>query len=793
MKANPAIFIGLFFTTLATLLYELLLVRVFSVTLWYHFAFMAVSIAMFGMTVGALLVYLSKAFTEGKVSKHITNASFLFALTMLVSFWVHLQLRVIPYPSLIGFLTMFVTYVLISVPFIFGGITVCLCLTRFKEQVGKLYAIDLIGAAGGCLLLAPVLETFGVTSSVILLSLIAMIGALSFSLADKANKTTTLCAVAVIAFIALLGLDSQNHFMKLNWVKGFPDPPAAYEKWNVLSRLRVFGDKNKDAWPRAWGLSHTLPEDFRVKELGLNIDNSAFTVLTAYDGDAEKVKHLKYDIINLGHYLRHNADVAVIGVGGGRDVLSALIFNQKSVTGMEINQGIIDVLSRQFNDFTGNIHADPKVKIVNSEARSYLASNKQLYDLIQISLIDTWAATTIGAHVLTENNLYTAEAWKIFFNRLKPNGIITCSRWSAPKSPAEVYRLLNIAAHTLREEKVKDPLAHIILAESLPDIKNPELERVGTLIVSKAPFNKDELAQFEAICKSMQFQVLLDNNICQSPILKAIVEQGNDQSFLDSLPYNIAPPTDDSPFFFQMVRMKDWLKWSNFTEVGHFNMIGTFTLVFLLIIVSLLTLSCIILPLFWKGKIESKGAVWPYFIFFSCIGMGFMFIEVSQLQRFSVLLGHPSYSLSVVLFTLLLATGIGSYIADKLQKQEKLWIWMITLIVVLSTFGLLSAYIAQAFQEQSLTYRILMAVAVLFPLGLVLGTAFPLGMRLALRQCSSITPWLWGLNGATSVFASVLEVIIAQTAGISFAYWLGVLFYFVGALVLATTYKSEAG
>src|SRR6185295_11229342 len=179
-------------------------------------------------------------------------------------------------------------------------------------------------------------------------------------------------------------------------------------------------------------------------------------------GDPEAVSHLKYDVTNVAHYLRPNSRVVVVGTGGGRDVLSALLFNQRQVTGVEINESIIDLVNRRFGDFTGHLDRDPRVQFVNDEARSYIARSPDRYDLIQISLIDTWAATAAGAFVLSENSLYTLEAWQTFLNHLEPNGVLTFSRWYFPL-PGQVYRLTSIATAALMDLGIKQPRDHIIV------------------------------------------------------------------------------------------------------------------------------------------------------------------------------------------------------------------------------------------------------------------------------------------------------------------------------------------
>src|SRR5216683_1684070 len=379
-------------------MYEIVLTRIFSVTMWYHFAFVAISVAMFGMTVGAIIVYLRPAFfTQERVAEHLTLGAVLFAVSAVVSFVISLFVPFDGEVTIGGLLSTGLTYAIIAVPFVFSGICVALALTKFPQRVGKLYACDLIGAATGCLL---IIVTLNVT-----------------------DGPTAVIAVGAFAAAHTVLVRDESPLVRLQWVKGRAEPRPLYEKWNSFSRVTVFGDPTQPTAPAGWGVSATFRPERGVRQLSLLIDASAGTVLTGYDGNPADLEHLKYDVTNLVHYVRQGARVLVIGVGGGRDVLAAVLFGQRSVLGVEINQDIIGTVNGKFGGFTGHLDRLPQVRFVNDEARSYIARQTERFDIIQISLIDTWAATSAGAFVLTENSLYTAEAWKLFLDRLSPSGI----------------------------------------------------------------------------------------------------------------------------------------------------------------------------------------------------------------------------------------------------------------------------------------------------------------------------------------------------------------------------------
>ncbi len=353
-RATSAIYGGLFFTTLSTLMYEILLTRIFSVTMWYHFAFVAVSVALFGMTVGAITVHLlPERFAQQDTRDRLAQASVLFSATIVISFLTQL---VIPFDARWALTSMYSTvliYFVISVPFIFSGITVALTLTRFPDQVSRLYAADLVGAGLGTVTLVWLLNVLGDgPSAVVIVAALAGVGACLFAVAAGQSRLLALAA-AVAALWAIGGVGNAvsaqyyHPLLRIRWAKGQQEQAARYERWNAFSRIRVVGDPNALTVPFGWGYSPALPSNLLAHQMGLNIDAAASTFLTKFDGNTSDVEFLRYDVVNIVHYLRSDARVFVIGAGGGRDVLTALLFKQQSVTAVELNNDILQGGKRQ--------------------------------------------------------------------------------------------------------------------------------------------------------------------------------------------------------------------------------------------------------------------------------------------------------------------------------------------------------------------------------------------------------------------------------------------------------------
>ena len=792
-RAGAGTFAGLFLVTLATLTYQLLLTRTFSVTMYYHFAFVAISVTMFGLAVGAIAVFLRPAvFVAERVARHLAIGSITCAAAIVLSYLTHLAIPFLVEPSLVSVYGIVLTYTALSVPFISGGIVVSLALTRFPAQVSTLYAADLAGAALGCLAVGPALRLADAPTAVLATSATVAIAAVLFALdrplaqPDRANLVRACGALAVVFIAATIAHGSAARdgaaWLRLVWVKGQYEARPLVEKWNSFSRIRVIGDPERAIKPSGWGLSSTLPPGLRARELHLDIDSYAGTELTAFSGDPAEVGHLKYDVTNMAHYLRPDSRVIVVGTGGGRDVLSALAFNQKGVTGVEINDGILDLVNRRFGDFTGHLDRNPRVRFVNDEARSYIARLEDRADIIQISLIDTWAATASGAFVLTENSLYTVNAWRIFLDHLAPRGILSVSRWYYADRPGEVYRLATLASTTLMQMGVTRPGDYYAIVRARPAHAVNAPDGVGTMLVSKDPLSNHDLDVLESEAARLNFDVVQSPRRSADATFAAIASGDRLREAIAQHPLNISAPTDDTPFFFHMLRLRDVFDTSRWQDQGivRFNMTAVGVLGVLLVTVTVLTLSCILLPLLLSARRgDFRGAGW-HLLFFAAIGFGFMLVEISQVQRLTIFLGHPVYSLSVVLFSLLLSSGAGSLSTARLKPGDgdrSAMIRMGMLVIVLVAFGAITPTAVRHYEAAATPVRIAIAIAILVPIGFFMGMAFPIGMHRALRDVPSIAPWLWGVNGAASVSASVLVVVISLAAGISAAFWAGTACY----------------
>ena len=786
--------------TLSTLMLEILLTRIFSVTMWYHFAFMAISIAMFGMTVGALVVYRRPARAGENVTDRLASSTLAYAVTIVAGFLVYLRIPFIGDASPKSIALLAASYLVIAVPFVWSGISVALVLSTFPKHVGGLYAADLLGAALGCLLLVYTLEMTDAASAVLVVGVFAATGSACFAMAGESRTRRTAggaLAVVLGGLAAASTVLTRANRPLIDIVDTASNANSAYRyvRWNSHSRVTVVGNPDVPTPAAGWGLSDKTGADkVPMRQLGMNIDTWAGTVLTSFDGDTNKLWYLKDDVTNVAHHLRQNADVFVIGVGGGRDVLSALVFDQKSVTGVEVNPDVLRATTDAFGDFAGHIERNPKVTLAVDEARSYLTRQNRNFDLIQISLIDTWAATAAGAFVLTENSLYTVEAWKTFLSHLTPRGILSVSRWYYPVRPGEALRIASLARASLGEMGVTDPSAHVVMVKAPRANGMPGLfgNGIATILVSRDPFSTADLATLDAEVSRLGFQYVVKPSTMNDPAYAAILGSKDPGIFYASYPLDVSPPTDDRPFFFQMLRPRDVAKSlsASMFDPNRTNLESIRLLVALLGIVSMLTLGCILSPLALSAPKGTLRGSLPLLGFFVAIGLGFMFVEVSTMQRLMVMLGKPTYALSVVLFTLLVGGTVGSF-ASGYVRHGRGAMALSLVLVALTAAGVVVPAVIHALGPSPTPVRIGAAAATLLPMGFFMGLPFPLGLRAAQTK-PDLVPWLWGVNGAASVLCSVLAIVVALSAGISASFWSGVLCYAVALISYLIATRTRA-
>jgi hypothetical protein len=787
---------GVLVTCMCGLMLQIMETRVLSVIGYYHLAFFAIGIAMMGMTAGALAVYYRFGHVSPTTLPHLLCRVMTgFAWSVAASLIMLLSLAIqSSFEATLRFVANWgVTILVLLPPYVFLGMAVSLALTRSQYRVSLVYGVDLLGAALGCLATLGLLTYADTYTAILLVGAVGAIAAACFSASAqtaispatglRASRARPLATLVVVLLIAGVNQVLGTHGLRPLVVKSRVEwtSQLTEERWNSFSRIAMEMRPNSEAF--LWSGSPYAPK-VQIDQGWLNIDGSAGTPIYRYDGNPAHLDFLKYDVTALGYYIRDRGRAAVIGVGGGRDLMTASVFGFRDITGVEYNPIFVRLFATDYRDFSGAGKV-PGLRLVVDDARSWFARSTENFDSIQMSLIDTWAATGAGAFTLSESGLYTVNGWKWFLARLTPRGVFSVSRWFSPEHLDETGRVLALAMASLIEEGVNDPASHIYLAAN---------GSLSTLLVGRSALSAEDLARLDSAVQRLGYVVLaapgragaepIINRIMGAKSIAELVELGQHSRL------NSSPTWDDSPFFFNQLRLADPVTMlrvvSSTSTVLRGNLTATLTLVTLIALSMLIVVVVAVIPASRaiRGS-QTALALWGS-LYFLMIGVAFMFVEISLIQRMSLFLGHPVRGLAIVLFSLILSTGIGSLASERLVTlgNRSLIGWPLALALYLATLPLWLGLLLEQAESGSLLLRVAVCLLVVVPAGILMGLMFPTGMRLAGAIDTGITPWLWALNGAAGVFASGAAVLLAISTSLNYPLWVGAAFYTI--LILPT-------
>ncbi len=795
-QTNRSFLIGLFLITSSTLLLEILNTRLLSVVTWYHLSFFAVSMAMFGMAAGALWVYLQpNRFTIEKAYRSLFVYSIAFAVSAVLCHLIviNVSLSILDGWNLLSVFKMALITLSVAIPFWFSGVVITVALTQVPGRSGLIYAVDLIGAALGSLFCLALLSFLDITSATFIAAAVGFLAVFFFQAASspQGHSLSWIGAALAICVVAIVNSQSINGF-RVFYPKGneIVYTEDTIESWTIHGQTLLFPDI--EAGPFFWGPGEGAPVIPGMRSQALVIDGEAGTAVTQWNGDQQSLDWPRFDVTSLPYHLRPESNVAVIGVGGGRDILTALWGKSTKVTGIEINGAVLNLLENRRRDFV-NLANQPQVSFVHDEARSYLTRAGETFDVIQMSLIDTWAATGAGAFTLSENGLYTVEGWQVFLNQLAPDGLLSVSRWYSVDALSETNRLLSLATMSLLTRGVDSPGDHMALVAR---------NTVATLLVSPSPMQESDIDKLETVAEEYGFSILHSPRVTSdNPLIRSVLASTNAEQLRSATAHeflDFSPPTDARPYFFNILKPVALLNGQDELEglgiVAGGNLLATYTLMLLCALASLGVVMVIGVPLLFSGKPALPKGVFPSgLLYFGCIGTGFMMVQIPLIQRFSVYLGHPVYAVSVLLFSMIIAAGIGSFLSDRVSvDRSSRWTHLLpaTIVSLLLVIYFISGSIIDSTISQSLLIRCLIVVVLVGVAAVPMGMCFPLGLRLFRQYSDSSLPWMWGVNGATGVLASVFAVAISMWSGINTSLLIAMLCY--GVLALPARFLRNA-
>jgi hypothetical protein len=781
--------VGLSLVCASTLMYEIVLTRLLSAVCWYYLASVSISMAMFGMTAGALAVQVrSEWFSQDQIPHRILQAVFATAVSIPLALIVALAIPIDFSYALQTLFSFLLFSSVIAVPFFFSGVAVCLALTRSSFPIGRVYFADLFGASMGSLASVLLLKLVDAPSGILVISALLFLGAAAFAIYAKDDwyRRRSLIFAAGMLVIAVLNA-STLHGIQPIWTKGKIDrrDNLAAEVWNPISKVRAlrpgFGP------PQMWGPSSHMPP-VNVEEIQMDIDDDAGTAMVHFQGDLAPFSYLRYDVTSLGGQMRSGGTAAVIGVGGGRDVMNCAVNGFRRVVGIEINSAIVKLDTRTFGSFSG-FNKIPGLELHNDEGRSYLTRTDEKFDLIQASLVDTWAATSAGALTLVENSLYTVDAWRIFYRHLQPGGLITFSRWYSGGEAAQTYRLFAVAWAMLLDRGVEDPGRNIALLSA---------GRISTIVVSNQPLSEKDLAKIRAFAHEMDFHIIFmpgePTTVWELRKISGFRDLGAMSQLREAGDFDLSPVFDSSPYFFNAVRLRNIPRL--IARGGRGSNLRALLFVFTFMFAALiLVLVVIVLPLrHWSRQQSATRAPVAGFVYFVAVGIGFMFVEIGMMQQLSIFLGHPVYSLIAVLGGLILSSGIGSLVSDRLRLGSRVATGLpavaVALAILLYTMAVIP--VMHRFTGGVLWQRVAVALMLVMPCGFLMGFCFPVGLRwMSLIKQERNLPWMWALNGAAGTLGTFAAVLISMETSITICVLSAAACYLLAAIAIMGSSRQQ--
>lgn len=750
----PLIGLVVFCVAMSTLLLQLVQTRIFGVVYWNHLVYLIVSIALLGFGISGTWLAFGK---ESWLARFLTlhKAAWGYVIFGLLSTLVIPRIGV----NLSEFFEgtsqarLLLTYGVAVMPYFFGGWILATIFRDYTERIHFLYFLDLMGAGLGCLLYVLLMQPLGAINLVLLCCALVFFPICVLEFGRQRLTAFGIGAVAVV----LVYLSSQHvgisesispeidKAINKNWanLEAGDEKVIEYSEWNTISRIDVVTSKQR-------------PNDHRIY-----IDGDAWTGIPVLGEDSFTAfePRSEYMLNNMMPYLLHRdmENVLVIGAGGGTDVRNALRAGAQRVDAIEINPTTYHIGLDEFRDVNNGLYHRPEVSFHNEEGRSFIRRSSLEYDTIMLHGIDTFAALNAGAYVLSENYLYTVEAFKDYISHLKPGGTLCVTRWM---HPAEGPRLFGVALEALYELGVENPEQCIAAAS----------DNWMTVLVRNTPFSEEELAVLRAETIESGGKVVYPPEADAEGTEKVVKDYaaarigGTQGEFLRGYIYDIQPVYDNSPFFFHYERMRYML--NILEEDGPGNLIRGHWAGMALYVLLFLTICVMGVFMFVPLLAHTEGSLGDYrrwLLYFACIGTAYMFMEIALMQRFALLLGHPARSLSLVLGTLLISTGVGSALTGKYNLSPTRMLPVLGVLIVLCAFVYPS--IVQWALPMSLAARGLITIVLIAPLGMLMGVPFPSGMLRVSQGDARAVPWMWGVNGGASVLGSIVAILLAMNFG----------------------------
>lgn len=786
MSSRPP-YLSLALLSASALGYEILLMRLFSIIQWHHFAYLVIALALLGYGFSGTLLWRFGSPLLHRYRWSYSVALLLFALSSLGAFLLAQSIdfnieELLWNPSQVARLLLL--FLLLALPFLFAAGAICLTFMAYaEEQTATIYAADLLGAGLGSL---AVIGLMYLLLPERILSVICLAGLLAAWLSIRELQLPnehTLQAVLGVIVLLVLGSAPQ---VRLNY--------SPYK--GLAQTLQIMGSKIVETRSSPLGyltvvaseevpLRHVpglslIADTLPPPQLGLFTDADNLSAITAYPNDPQALGYLDRTTMALPYHLQRPKRLLVIGSGAGSDLLLARYHAVGSIDALELNPQVVALVNTRFADYAGPVYRHPGTRLHIAEARDFLSHTDEHYELIQMALIDAAGASASGLYALNESYLYTREAMALYLSRLAPGGYLSITRW-IKLPPRDTLKLFATALQTLREMGVSQPQRHLVLIRSW---------QTGTLLIKNGSFSDTELDSVARFCEDRFFDPAYTPRITEEqsnrynqlaePYFHSATQamaRGDMEAFFDRYKFNIRPASDDRPYFHHFIKWPVFLEALEMRGQGGMALIewGYVILLITLIVTLLIGALLILLPLaLFTGSRKAKpGAIdpWRVVLYFFCIGLAFLFIEIAFIQRFLRFLHHPIYAIAVSLTAFLVFAGLGSNSCRELSRRwgartvAKLAIVGIGLLSMLYLLSLESVFTLLG--NLPLSMKMLFSIALIAPLAFLMGLPFPLALTAVKRDAAPLIPWAWGVNGYASVISASLATLIAIHFGFS--------------------------
>jgi len=786
----------------AALAYEVLLTRLFSIIQWHHFAYMMISVALLGYGAAGTVVSVLRERFLRRFELSFALSAALFGVSAAACF---LAAQAVPFNPLEFLwdprqpLLLLVVYLLLFVPFFFAALCVCLMFTRFGHAAHRLYSFDILGAAAGCLGAIIALYALAPMGALAAVSVVAMAAAAlawtGAGLRPRAASGALLLLGAAVAWTmhGPLGQLRLSPYKELSQTLRVMGARVLAETSTPLGLVTVV-ESPEVPFRHAPGMSLAAPGE-PPPQLGVFTDGEGLSALTRYDGRREPLEYLDHLTSALPYHLVEQPRVLVLGAGAGADVLQALYHRAPRIDAVELNPRMVQLVQERFAEFSGRPYSAPGVTVHLGEARGFSTANDARYDVIQLALLDAFGASSAGLYALSESYLYTVEALQAYMRRLAPGGLLSITRW-VTLPPRDTLKLFATAVVALERSDVTDPGRRLALIRGW---------KTATLIVKNGDFTAQDVERIRSFCRTRSFDVAWYpgmnaaeadryNRLDRPYFFEGTSELLGPErgEFIKRYKFNIAPATDDQPYFFHFFKWKALPELLRLRARGGLPLLewGYPLLVGTLVQAAIVSFVLILLPL-WIGQRAPDDSVPAaqrarVALYFTAIGFGFMFIEIAFIQKFILFLSHPLYAVAVVLFAFLLFAGLGSRVSERLSGRVRTRLpavsWPVAAIAVVSLLYLpLLPRVFAPLMALPDASKIAISALLIAPLGFAMGMPFPMAVKAVAARAGPLVPWAWGVNACASVVAAVLATVLAIHLGFTVVVLLAVGLYFVAA------------